>query len=180
MNTRESANSSPEATTDVDALASKTAETVWTAWPAAERPARTFVLLLFIAALAVLTGMIGGDVLWSITAVVLLLTTLNRWFFPTGYRVDGERLEAAYPLRRRSIRWADARRLVIDPAGGWLSTRRGGSRFDARSGLDLYWGRRPENAMDAVAAAARMTIEQGTPLEIADRRRVGKKGRRHA
>jgi hypothetical protein len=161
MNTRDSAISDSKAT----------AETTWTAWPAVERPARTLVLLLFIAALAVLSGMIGGDVLWSVTAVVLLLSVLNRWFLPTGYRVDGERLEASYPLRRRLVRWSEARRLVVDPAGGWLSTRRGGSRFDARSGVDLYWGRRPEITMDAVAAAAKMTIEQGTPLKIADRRR---------
>ena len=129
--------------------------------PAAERPARTCVLLLFIAALAVLAGMIGGDVLWSATAVVLLFSTLNRWFLPTSYRVNGERLEAAYPLRRRSVRWVEARRLAIDPAGGWLSVRRGGSRFDVRSGLDLYWGRQPEDTMNAVAEAAKSTLRQG-------------------
>jgi hypothetical protein len=168
MNTRESAISKPEEAAEVDATA---AETVWTAWPAAERPGKTFGLLIFIAALAVLAGMIGGDVLWSITAVVLLLATLNRWFLPTGYRVDGERLEAAYPLRRRSVRWAEARRLAVDPAGGWLSNRRGGSRFDVRSGLDLYWGRQPNIAMDAVMAAAKQTLNEGTPIEIADLRR---------
>ena len=50
---------------------------------------------------------------------------------------------------------------------GWFA----GRRRDARSGVDLYWGRRPEITMDAVATAAKMTMEQGTPLEIADRRR---------
>ena len=173
MNQQDSVISSPRATADVDVAAAGPPETSWTAWPAAERPARTCVLLIFIAALAVLAGMIGGDVLWSVTAVVLLFSTLNRWFLPTSYRVNGERLEAAYPLRRRSVRWVEARRLAIDPAGGWLSVRRGGSRFDVRSGLDLYWGRQPEDTMNAVAEAAKSTLAEGTPIKIFDHRRKG-------
>ena len=166
MNQRDSTISSPPVPVDAEVAAAGPLETAWTAWPAAERPARTCVLLIFIAALAVLAGMIGGDVLWSVTAVVLLFSTLNRWFLPTNYRVDDERLEAAYPLRRRSVRWVEARRLAIDPAGGWLSARRGGSRFDVRSGLDLYWGRQPEDTMNAVAEAAKSTLAEGTQLMV--------------
>ena len=89
----------------------------WTAWPAAERPLRTVILLIFIAALSVLAGMIGGDVLWGATGAALLLATLNRWFLPTSYRFDEDLFEAGFPLRRRSIGWKNVRRVVIDPQG---------------------------------------------------------------
>jgi len=142
----------------------------WTAWPAAERPARTAILLLFIAALSVLVGMIGGDVLWAVTGAALLLATLNRWFLPTSYRFDDDDFEAGFPLRRRSIGWKNVRRLVVDPDGGWLSTRRVESRLRAGAGLDLYWGREPDRAMDMLTAAAIAKRDGGVPIEIVDRR----------
>ena len=142
----------------------------WTAWPAAERPARTAILLLFIAALSVLVGMIGGDVLWAVTGAALLLATLNRWFLPTSYRFDDDAFEAGFPLRRRSIGWKNVRRLVVDPDGGWLSTRRVESRLRAGAGLDLYWGREPDRAMDMLTAAAIAKRDGGVPIEIVDRR----------
>ncbi len=142
----------------------------WTAWPAAERPARTVILLLFIAALSVLVGMIGGDLLWGATGAALLLATLNRWFLPTSYRFDDDAFEAGFPLRRRTIGWKDVRRLVVDPDGGWLSTRRVESRLRAGAGLDLYWGRDPERAMDLLMTVATAKRDGGIPIEIADRR----------
>lgn len=149
----------------------------WTAWPAAERPLRTVILLIFIAALSVLAGMIGGDVLWGATGAALLLATLNRWFLPTSYRFDEDLFEAGFPLRRRSIGWKNVRRVVIDPQGGWLSGRRIESRLRAGAGLDLYWGREPDRAMDLLMTAATAKRDAGVPIEIADRR-PGSKGRR--
>jgi len=143
----------------------------WTAWPAAERPGRTLVLLVFIAALSVLAGMIGGDLLWGVTGAVLLLSTLNRWFLPTSYRFDDDVFEAGFPLRRRSVDWKQVRRLVIDPRGGWLSSRRVESRLRAGAGLDLYWGREPDRAMDRLMAAAIAKRDEGVPIEVVDRRR---------
>jgi hypothetical protein len=167
--------STPHETDSDSAVAHGSDAVGWTAWPAAERPLRTVILLIFIAALSVLAGMIGGDVLWAATGAALLLATLNRWFLPTSYRFDDDDFEAGFPLRRRSIRWKDVRRVVIDPDGGWLSARRVESRLRAGAGLDLYWGREPEQAMDMLMSVAVAKRDAGVPIEIADRR-AGSKG----
>lgn len=136
----------------------------WTAWPAAERPARTVVLLAADLALAVLAGSIGGDALWAATGLALLAISQNRWFLPTTYEVDDERLVAGFPLRRRSIRWWDARRLVLDPGGGWISAR----RDSRRGGIDLYWGRAPVAAQGLVRRRAMRAVQDGAAIEIVE------------
>lgn len=136
----------------------------WSAWPAMEFPTRTMVLVVAIATFAILAGVLGGDLLWGLTAIVLLCLGLNRWFLPTRYEVDDDRLVAGYPLRRRIIQWRHARRLVLDGAGGWMSDARSGRR--GRRGIDLYWGSRPEEARNLVAAHAERAVAAGVDLEI--------------
>ncbi|MCP4013455.1 MAG: hypothetical protein GY728_10130, partial [Phycisphaeraceae bacterium] len=60
--------------------------------------------------------------------------------------------------------------IVVDPDGGWLSTRRVESRLRAGAGLDLYWGREPDRAMDMLTAVAIAKRDGGVPIEIVDRR----------
>ena len=134
----------------------------WTAWPAAERPFRTAVVVLVDLALAVLAGLLGGDALWGATGLALLLVSQSRWFLPTTYELDDDRLVAGFPLRRRLVRWRDARRLVLDPGGGWLSS----SRRGRRAGIDLYWGREPEAARALVRRRAMRAVADGSSLEI--------------
>ena len=138
----------------------------WTAWPAIEHPARTTILVLAMAVLAILAGLLGGDILWALTAIVLLLIGLNRWFLPTTYEIDDQRIVAGYPLRKRSIRWQNARRLVLDVAGGWLSDARSGRR--GRRGIDLYWGSDPEQARKLVARHAERAVSNGVDIEIVE------------
>ncbi len=134
----------------------------WTAWPAGERRGRTVLLLVADLALALLAGVIGGDALWGATGLALLLVSQNRWFLPTTYAVDGEGLVAGFPLRRRAIRWHDARLLVLDPAGGWLSD----SRRSRRGGIDLYWGPDPAGSRALVRRRAEAAVAEGAAIEI--------------
>ena len=143
---------------------SSPAEVGWTAWPAAESPLRTLGLAGAVIVFSGLAGLLGGDLLWGVTAAVLLGLGLNRWFLPTVYVLDSERIVAGYPLRRRSLRWSDARRLVLDPVGGWMSDARRGRA--GRRGLDLYWGPDPERARRLVESYARSAVAAGTDLEI--------------
>jgi hypothetical protein len=142
----------------------------WVAWPAGERRGRTLVLIVIIAALAALAWAIGGDWLWGVTALALLGFGLNRWFLPSTFSVGAECLEIGYPLVRRTLRWPDVRRLALNDDGGWISTRSGASRLDARHGLDLYWGKAARANSDAVLNAVQATLKAGAPISISDRR----------
>lgn len=134
----------------------------WTAWPAGERPGRTGLLVALDLALAVAVGLLGGDLLWGATGLALLLIAQNRWFLPTTYELDVDALVANHPLRRRTLRWRDARRLVLDPGGGWIAPNRGRSRH----GIDLYWGRNPSAARRLLRRWASRASDAGVPLEI--------------
>ncbi|MAC19066.1 MAG: hypothetical protein CMJ23_05180 [Phycisphaerae bacterium] len=140
--------------------------TGWTAWPAAESLGRTSLLVVVILLLAGLCGLIGGDFLWGLTGAALMVLGLNRWFLPTTFEVDDERIDVGYPLRRRQVPWKDVRRLVIDPGGGWLSTSRGGRR--SSSGLDLYWGRRAVENQATLRSFARRAVKAGIELDLTD------------
>ena len=143
----------------------------WTAWPAIERPGRTAVLVLAILVFAMLSGVLGGDLLWGLTAAALLSIGLNRWFLPTTYELDDQGIVAGFPLRRRSIRWRNARRLVLDAAGGWLSDARRGRR--GRRGIDLYWGSDPERARNMITRYAEEAVSDGVDIEIVEPDRTG-------
>ena len=142
----------------------------WVAWPAAERKGRTTVLVGVILILAAIVSFVGGDWVWGFTGAVLLILSLNRWFLPSTFRVSAERLEVGYPLARRSIVWSDVRRVAVDSRGGWISRRARASRFDLRSGLDMYWGRQPEQNIAAVIEAVRGAEALGVPLKFTDSR----------
>ena len=149
-----------------DSTATGSPKAGWTAWPAAESPGRTSLLLIAIMALAGLCGMIGGDFLWAATGAALMMLGLNRWFLPTTFEVDDDGILVGYPLRRRTVAWRDARRLVIDPGGGWLSTSRGGRR--SSSGLDLYWGRDAVGNRARLRSFARRAVASGIELEVTE------------
>lgn len=143
---------------------------VWVAWPAAERKGRSVILMVVILFLSMLVALIGGDWLWGLTGGILLMASLNRWFIPTAFTMTEEDIEVGYPLSRRRVRWSDVRHLVVADGGGWVSTRVEVTRLNARHGVDLYWGRNPDEIMDAVLARAEAVAASGVPLRIINRR----------
>ena len=117
-----------------------------------------------------MVAMVGGDWLWGITGAVLLFFALNRWFLPTTFHVNENQLEVGYPLARRTISWDEVRRVVVDVRGGWISRRIRVSRFNARSGMDLYWGSSPEEDIASIAKAIEQAEASGVPLKFTDLR----------
>ena len=142
----------------------------WVAWPAAERKGRSTILVVVIIFLSMLVALIGGDWLWGLTGGILLAASLNRWFIPTTFTITEEDIEVGYPLSRRRVRWSDVRQLVIADGGGWLSTGVEVTRLNARHGVDIYWGRKPNDIMNAVLARGEAVAASGVPLRIINRR----------
>ena len=109
----------------------------WTIWPLRERPIAAIGLLLATAALAVLAGVIGGDLLWGLLAAFLVLVWLNGFLLPTRFEATAAGITAAGPLFTRKLAWRDATRFAVQSSGGWLG-RAAGPRW-RRRGLDLLW-----------------------------------------
>src|SRR5688500_10817974 len=93
----------------------------WQAHPARERRggavAAGAIILSVAAAVYISFGLA-----WAVCAALLLVVSLNRFFFPSQFAIDQEGITARYPLRQQRLKWNDLRRFVHDRYGGYLST----------------------------------------------------------
>ncbi len=125
-------------------------EFTWRAHPAAERPGSAVGALAIIAGLAAATGLSFGAE-WAALAAVVLVLSLRRFFFPSTYIIDGHGLTARIALTSRRLRWADARRFLVDGRGGYLSTRGRRSWLDAYRGLHVLFGRHRDEVLQRIS-----------------------------
>jgi hypothetical protein len=72
-------------------------------------------------------------------AILFLLITLNRFFLPSRYRMDEHGIAVRYPLRTRTLRWAEIKQFRHDQEGGYISPRLRGGIFDT-AGISLLFG----------------------------------------
>ncbi len=115
----------------------------WDAHPARERAGRAVLGGIVILVLAWLAGSLMQSLWWGFFAAVVLLVSLNRFFFPSRFTIDGEGITARYPLRRQrlplgraaAVRGRRARRLPEHPrlAGRGSTRTRGCTSSSARS-----------------------------------------------
>lgn len=116
-------------------------ETVsWQAHPAKERLGAAGFAVVVIAAMAWLAYDLMQSLWWAVLAIAILLIALNRFFWPTTYRIDAEGIIAQSPWRRQQLRWSELRRFVYDRRGGYLSTRKCRSVLDVSRGMHVLFG----------------------------------------
>jgi len=124
----------------------------WRAYPARQRPAAAVLAGLAVAAVALACAATGG-LFWGILAIVVLLLSLYRFFFPSRFVIDSEGVTATYLLGTQRFAWSEIRRFCCDRHGLYLSTRSRRSRLDAYRGLYLLFGARREEVLSRVRAS---------------------------
>jgi len=134
-------------TTDPDNVE---AEFSWQAHPAAERIGAALVGSLIVVAAASAIYASFQSIAWSVLALVVLVLSLNRFYFRSRFRIDSEGITARFPLRSQRCRWADIRRFMADDHGGYLSTRAKRSWLDAYRGLHILFGRQRRAVIDQI------------------------------
>ena len=120
----------------------------WTAHPPAEGPGMTALAVVIIALIGAAAGWSFGW-LWAAGSVVVLVVSLNRYFFPSRFAIDDEGLTVGYLFRTQRVPWIQVRRFVADSRGGYLSSRAVSSRLDAYRGIHIVF---PANQPTVVAA----------------------------
>lgn len=134
----------------------------WTVHPARQRPRDAAIAVLVIVLVSAAAGIFGGTIWWALLAAVVLLLALNRFFFPSRFTIDGERITASYLIRRQAMSWTRVRRFVHDARGGYLSTRSRRSWTDAYRGLHVQFNDERDRIIRAISehvAAARRQRE---------------------
>lgn len=128
----------------------------WTAHPLREQPWKALLAVALVLFCGVLIGVIVDDPLVGPLAaggsILFLFITLNRFFLPSKYHMDEHGVAVRYPLRSRTLRWADIRRFVHDSQGGYVSPRCRGGALDTR-GISLLFGGRGHQIIPLIEAA---------------------------
>ncbi len=122
----------------------------WTAHPARQRPEQASLAIGLIVVFSIAVLLSTGSVAWACFSAGLLVLTLNRFFLPSRYVIDGESITARYPLRSMTMRWSELRRFHVDEYGGYLSNRPERSRLDAYRGIHLLFDEQRERVINEI------------------------------
>ncbi len=124
----------------------------WQAHPARERIGAAALAIGLIGAFAGVVWMSFQSPAWAAAACIVLLATLNRFFFPSRFVISTDGITARYLLRTQRIRWNDIRRFVQDDRGGYISTRAKRSWLDAYRGMHILFGTQREAVIERIRA----------------------------
>ncbi len=124
----------------------------WHAHPAGERTGPAVLGLVIVAALAAAVWATVHSVTGAVVSAIVLVVSLNRFYFRSHFEIDSDGIIARYPLRTQRLRWSDTRRFVVGHYGGFLSGRSKPSRLDAWQGLHILFGRQRATVIDRIQA----------------------------
>ncbi len=122
-------------------------ELTWRVHPAGERLSSAVFGTLAILIIVGLVYISSESLPWSLMAMLVLVLSLNRFYFPSRFTIDHEGISARYPLRRQRYSWRDVRRFLHDERGGYLSSHGRASRLDAYRGMHILFGRHREDVL---------------------------------
>jgi len=122
----------------------------WTAHPAKQHVGRGVLGLVVISAAGFGVALLANHPLAGVMGGLLLVLSLQKFFFPSQYTLNEEGLTAKTLLNTKRLRWSDVRRFVFDADGGYFSTRARASWLDAYRGVHVMWGHQREQAVRAV------------------------------
>ncbi len=131
----------------------------WRAHPARERIGAAVVASLAILAISGTVFLSSRSVPWSVVSTLLLLFSLNRFYFPSRFTIDSQRITATYLFRRQSCAWGKIIRFRHDANGAYLSTRGRPSRLDPFRGIHILFGSEKEKVIPRITSFMR---EAGT------------------
>ena len=124
----------------------------WQAHPARERIGAAVLGMCLLLVFAGVVLLAFQSPAWAVAALLVLLAALNRFFFPSRFKIDADGITARYLLRTQQIRWDDIRRFVQDDRGGFISTRAKRSWLDAYRGMHILFGTQRETVIKRIRA----------------------------
>lgn len=111
--------------------------------------------------IGVLAAFLGGGWVWFPVSCGVLVIALNRFFFRSTFTIDGDGIQAEYPLGKKQLAWRDLRTFRHDEHGAYLSSRSRVGLFDTR-GMHVLLGPQPQTVIAAIRSARQQAQEVGT------------------
>lgn len=128
---------------------------VWRVHPARERIGAAVFAAVIIAAMIWLTAEIMENPWWGLLPAGFFLVTLQRFLFPSEFRIDEAGVSANSAFSTSSIRWNEIRCFQHDQRGAFLSSRRRPSMFDGFQGLHLVFAGNRDEVVARINAGIR-------------------------
>ncbi len=97
------------------------------------------IAIAVITAIAILVYLLSNTLFWSTFSALVLIIALQRFFFPSRFKIDSMGITAQYFIGKKNFGWRYIRRFNYDENGGYLSTRKIPTRLDAYRGMHLYF-----------------------------------------
>lgn len=123
---------------------------VWRVHPARERISAAVFAVIIIAAMIWMIAEIMENPWWGLLPAVFFLVTLQRFLFPSEFRIDEAGVSANSAFSTSSIRWKEIRRFQHDNRGAFLSSRRRPSMFDGFQGIHLVFGGNRDEVVERI------------------------------
>ena len=111
----------------------------WHAHPARQKQTNMVIAIVVISAIAILVYLLSNTLLWSTFSALVLIIALQRFFFPSRFKIDSKGITAQYFIGKKYFDWQYIRRFNYNVNGGYLSTRKIPTRLDAYRGMHLYF-----------------------------------------
>jgi len=124
------------------------AQLTWISHPVREEPARTWIIVLFVALTAAAVWLYAFNGYWAALSAAVLLFAVREWFLPTRYLLDETGATRYFLVFRHHKPWREIKRLSPDRHGLLLSPFPEPSRLDAFRGLYLRFSGNREAVLD--------------------------------
>lgn len=132
----------------------------WSVHPARERPGRTVLVSLVILLVGRFVQVETGLLVAGVGAMLVLILVLQRFFFPSRYRIDTKGLSEAGVWGCRQVRWVDVCLAEIGAHGAWISELPKRHWREGRRGVHVLFGRQRERVIAALAEHLPPTVRE--------------------
>jgi len=112
----------------------------WRVHPAAERPGLTAIVVLLLFGVSALAALWMHGVYWGVFALLVLLLSLESYFLPTRYRLDGRGVGVGKVFSQVERPWSAFRGAWFDRLGVTLSPFGRRNWLEPYRALRLRWG----------------------------------------
>lgn len=116
----------------------------WSVHPARERPVRTVLVSGVILLAGRFVQLESGLLIAGFGAMLVLVLVLQRFFFPSRYRIDAAGLSEFGVWGQRTILWSAVRLAEIGGHGAWISELERRHWREGRRGVHVLFGSQRE------------------------------------
>src|SRR5690606_27684368 len=98
-------------------ISESSGELSWRSHPARSNPSKTAAAALVILVVSIACAMVGRSPLWGAFAALVLIFSLDTYFFPCRYFLRDDVIVVKRPFSSSTREWTTFRRVYRDPRG---------------------------------------------------------------